>query len=174
MTWIPVAQQLASDLVAWVFLLSGGAKLLDLRNFRIGLLYIPHMRVSWTYPIAVALPLLELALSAGLYWNEPRARWAGVGLLLLFCAVTALVMAARIRVQCNCFGGLGDRALSWSTLRDNALLIGLLLVALPLGPRTEWAVGPVVSLFILEAYVLALAMRSNIDVLKRLREQGAL
>src|SRR5579859_6182416 len=93
-------QETCLDLVATVFLLSGGAKVISPRAFREGLIYIPYMRVSWSYLVAWTLPTIELIVAAGLYANILAAKVAALALLALFCVVVAVVLWKRLKVAC--------------------------------------------------------------------------
>jgi hypothetical protein len=83
-------------------------------------------------PIAVALPLAELAIALGLL-PAATAPWAGVAALLLLIAFTVAVGRALARgdeVDCNCFGSLrGSRITSWTLARNLALLVPAAIVA---------------------------------------------
>jgi peroxiredoxin/uncharacterized membrane protein YphA (DoxX/SURF4 family) len=76
-------------------------------------------------PVAIALPIAELAIAVGLL-PAVSARWAEVGALLLLAAFTvgvARVLAGGEEVDCNCFGSLAPSRVSRRTLARNAGLI---------------------------------------------------
>lgn len=120
---IELSKQLALDAMAVLFVVSGVAKLLTLRDFQTGLLFIPYMRITWSYVIGYGMPFLELALAVSLYLNLWLAKLLAIGLLLSFCSVTAVVLHHRLRVPCNCFTGFGDEGFSIATIKRNGLLI---------------------------------------------------
>lgn len=79
-------------------------------------------------PVAVALPLAELAIAAALL-PATTAPWAAVAAFLLlatFTVAVARVLRAEEEIDCNCFGSLGPSRVSGRTLARN---IGLMAVA---------------------------------------------
>lgn len=77
-------------------------------------------------PVAVALPLAELAVAVALLpaASTPYAAVAAVLLLAGFSFAVARVLVRGEQVDCNCFGSLGSDEVSRSTLlRDLALLV---------------------------------------------------
>jgi peroxiredoxin len=79
-------------------------------------------------PLAIALPLVELAIAAALL-PAASAPWAGVAATLLLAAFTiavARVLRRGDQVRCNCFGALGSSPISGLTLARN---VGLLVLA---------------------------------------------
>ena len=139
--------------MALLFLFAGLPKLFKIAHFRQGLLHIPYMRVSWTYLIAGGLPLLELAISAGLFMDRFPARVAAIILLLLFCLVVLVAQQQRVRVPCNCFGAESNGYLSGETIRRNLVLVGLLLP-----PFFSSAPGNSMFATLAAAYVIFLAL----------------
>jgi Methylamine utilisation protein MauE/AhpC/TSA family len=83
-------------------------------------------------PLAVALPVAELAIAAALL-PSATAPWAGVAALLLLAAFTVAIGRALARgdeVDCNCFGSLrGSRITGWTLARNLVLLIPAGIVA---------------------------------------------
>jgi len=79
-------------------------------------------------PLAIGLPLAELAIAAGLL-PAASAPWAAVAAFLLLAAFTvgvARVLRGEEEVDCNCFGSLAPSRVSGWTLGRNG---GLMLVA---------------------------------------------
>jgi hypothetical protein len=77
-------------------------------------------------PVAVALPLAELAVAVALLpaVSTPYAAVAAVLMLAAFSLAIARVLGRGDQVDCNCFGSLGSDEVSLSTLvRDLALLV---------------------------------------------------
>jgi hypothetical protein len=77
-------------------------------------------------PVAVALPLAELAVVVALLpaASTPYAAVAAVLMLAAFSLAVARVLVRGDQVECNCFGSLGSDEVSRSTLvRDLALLV---------------------------------------------------
>jgi peroxiredoxin len=83
-------------------------------------------------PLAVALPLVELAISAGLL-PAASAPWAAAAALLLLAAFTvavARVLTRQEEVDCNCFGSLApSRVSGWTLARNGGLMVVAGLVA---------------------------------------------
>jgi len=125
--------------VAVVLLASGIQKAFGLRAFRRGLLLVPYVPVSWTYPIGYSLPFVEIALALALLAGSPSAKVAAIGLFGVFSLVAALALWKRLAVPCNCFGSGEARVLSGGTIVLNAGLILLTLFAAP-AARREWAI----------------------------------
>ncbi|MBS1877878.1 MAG: redoxin domain-containing protein [Actinobacteria bacterium] len=78
-------------------------------------------------PLAIALPLAELAIALGLL-PAATAPWAGLGAFLLLAAFTvgvARVLRSGEEVECNCFGALAPSHVSRWTLARNVALMAL-------------------------------------------------
>lgn len=78
-------------------------------------------------PIAIALPLAELAIAVTLL-PAATAAWAALAAALLLAAFTAVVARTLLQgreVDCNCFGSLGPSRISRWTLARNAFLLVL-------------------------------------------------
>ncbi len=76
-------------------------------------------------PLAVALPLAELAIAVTLL-PPATAAWAALAATVLLAAFTLAVARVLIRgddVDCNCFGSLGSsRITGWTAARNGGLL----------------------------------------------------
>lgn len=109
-----------------VFALAGTAKLADLAGARAALRgFGAPARIAG--PLAVALPLAELALAAALV-PAASARWAApaaLALLLLFAAAIARAIRAGAAPDCHCFGQLHSAPAGRATLLRNLLLAAL-------------------------------------------------
>jgi uncharacterized membrane protein YphA (DoxX/SURF4 family) len=78
-------------------------------------------------PLAVALPVAELAIAVGLL-PSATAAWAALAaalLLAVFTAAVARTLAQGREVDCNCFGSLGPSRISRWTLARNTVLLAL-------------------------------------------------
>jgi uncharacterized membrane protein YphA (DoxX/SURF4 family) len=78
-------------------------------------------------PVAIALPLAELAIAVGLL-PAATAAWAALAGALLLAAFTAAVARTLTQgreVDCNCFGSLGPSRISRWTLARNVVLLAL-------------------------------------------------
>lgn len=164
--------------LAGVFVTAGVGKLLDRDGSQTALadFGVP----AWlTGPGAVALPLGELAVAAGLV-IAPSAQWAGIAgvvLLIAFIAGIAGALARGTAPDCHCFGQIHSSPAGRGTLIRNAVLAvlaGVVAVGGP-GPAIDtwvsaagWHWGVLGGLVALAAAVLLLTRRS--DALKRERE----
>jgi peroxiredoxin len=83
-------------------------------------------------PIAIVLPLVELAIAAALLpaASAPYAGVAAFGLLTAFTVAVARTLRRGEQIDCNCFGSLGPSEISrWTLARNVALLLPAVLVA---------------------------------------------
>jgi len=126
------------DAVAIVFLVAGTAKLLGLQTFRFGLQLLPLMTSPVATVVSIGLPLAELVVAIGLLLNYGWAKYAAIGMLVIFSAVACLAVLMRRQVPCGCFGQLDGQTLSMRTVIRNGLLILVTIASLGLEPRTHW------------------------------------
>jgi hypothetical protein len=171
---IASAVETALDLAALIFLASGCAKLTALGAFREGLLYIPYMRVSWSYVVGWTLPAVELLVATGLLLNVFVAKVAALVLLALISGVVLLVLGKRLKVPCNCFGRFGERYLSAANLRTSGFLALAVLAALPLPERVDPGQSLPVAAFVIFAYLALGELLHQQRFLADLRKQGLL
>lgn len=78
-------------------------------------------------PLAIALPLAELAIAVALL-PAATAAWAALAAALLLAVFTAAVTRTLLQgreVDCNCFGSLGPSRISRWTLARNVILLVL-------------------------------------------------
>jgi len=118
-----VALLLARLLLAAVFMVAGAAKLADREGSRRALadFGVPSPLAS---PLAVLLPLTELAVATALI-PAATAWWGAAGalvLLLLFVAAIAANLARGRKAECHCFGQLHSEPAGWKTLARNGVL----------------------------------------------------
>ena len=124
--------------LALVFAVAGGAKLLDVVGSRRSLedFGVPMFLAR---PLALLLPLAELACAVALLvdpWALTGALGAA-GLLILFVLAISLNLSRGRRPDCHCFGRLSSEPIGAATLIRNALLLALTGVILwqePLHP----------------------------------------
>ena len=135
-------------------------------------------------PVAVALPLAELAVAVALL-PAASAPYAAVAAVLMLAAFTLAVGRVLIRgdqVECNCFGSLGSDEVSRSTLvRDLALLVpAAFLATVTWGDPGPGALGWIGDLdasaaaAILGGLALAVAVLSFGFCLELMRQNGRL
>lgn len=177
-------------LLAVVFVVAGLAKLADRAGSRKALLDfgVPAMFVA---PLAILLPLAELALAVALI-PTASAWWGAIGalaLLLLFVAAIGYNLAHGRTPDCHCFGQLHSTPAGWPTLIRNLILVCLasfivgfgrtnaganitdLLAALTIAQRVELGVaGLVVALLAVETWIVIRVLHQYGDVLLRLHQ----
>jgi peroxiredoxin len=128
--WLVVAGRLV---LAGVFLVSGVAKLADLRGSREAARAF-GVPAALAGVVGTALPLAELAVAAMLL-PANSARWGALGslvVLIIFALAIVIALVRGRRPQCNCFGQLHSAPVGWKTLARNLLLAataGFLLLA---------------------------------------------
>jgi hypothetical protein len=115
------AQHFLLDSLVIVFLVSGTAKLLTLPTFRFGLQLLPFMSARLAAVVSVALPVAELVLATFLFANHSWAKYAAIGMLIVFSGVAVVAVAMGRQVPCGCFGQLDGQTLSWRTVFRNGL-----------------------------------------------------
>ncbi len=118
-----VALLLARLLLALVFMVAGVAKLADREGSRRALADF-GVPTPLATPLAVLLPLAELAVAAALI-PVATAWWGAAGgltLLLLFVAAIAVNLARGRKAECHCFGQLHSAPVGWKTLARNGVL----------------------------------------------------
>jgi thiol-disulfide isomerase/thioredoxin len=122
---------IARLVLAGVFVVAGGAKLVDPKGTRRAVVAFgaPERTAG---ALVITLPLAELAV-AGLLLPASSADYGSagaVGLLLLFSAAIAVNLARGRAPECHCFGQLHSAPASWRTLGRNGLLAGVAALAL--------------------------------------------
>jgi uncharacterized membrane protein YphA (DoxX/SURF4 family)/thiol-disulfide isomerase/thioredoxin len=121
-----------------VFALAGFAKVADLATSRetIEAFGLPKRMARLA---GTALPLVELAVAAALL-VRPTARWAAVAatlVLIVFSGGVAYALSQGRTPDCNCFGQVSSRQISWRTLVRNAVFVAVALFAAIAGPGSS-------------------------------------
>lgn len=111
--------------VGLLFLYSGTAKLLALRQFSQTLLLIPYLPHRQSRPIAVGLACAEVLAGAGTVVGWFWAKMLMVVLLTAFAVVALLAVRRDQQIPCNCLGADDSEYLSRSTVASNGVLIVL-------------------------------------------------
>ena len=127
-------------ILAAVFCVAGLAKLVNRRSAvqSLGEFGVPTVLVA---PLALALPLVELAVAIALV-PVATAWWgavAALGLLLVFLAAIGVNLARGRRPECRCFGQMGSGPIGWQTVTRNLGLSALAGLLVWQGPTT---IGP--------------------------------
>ena len=135
-------QELCLTTVGLVFLWSGVAKLAASGDFKTTLWQIPHLPAGLVPAIHWLLPPVEIGIAVGLVWGLTAAKLAATGLLTTFCLLAFVVMQARLKVHCSCFGS-GNRVFSGWTIAQNLFLIGLVGLGTPVvTPLVQGLIAP--------------------------------
>src|SRR5687767_4187066 len=122
---------IARLVLAAVFAVAGATKLADRPGTRKAAVDFGAPE-RFAAPIAVLLPLAELAVAALLVFPSTAVAGA-VGALALLALFTVAISASLLRGQapdCHCFGQLHSAPASWKTLARNGVLAALAVVAL--------------------------------------------
>ncbi|MGL6278267.1 MAG: MauE/DoxX family redox-associated membrane protein [Gaiella sp.] len=158
-------REIIALLLAGVFLVAGGTKLVDPSSTRrtvrdIGL---PSV-LGW--PIALALPPMEIVLAIGLLFPSTTraAGAAAAGLLAVFALILGVNALRGRKVDCNCFGGLHSGQIGAATvIRNVSLAAGAVVVALTPPHPISWvsvvATLGIVALGVQAALWIALVRR---------------
>jgi peroxiredoxin/uncharacterized membrane protein YphA (DoxX/SURF4 family) len=131
-SWVDRIALLTRLLLAAVFVVAGASKLAHLAQFQevlAGFRLLP----GWALPaFGLALPCAELSVGVWLLLNR-AARWAalcGAALLLGLITAVTVTLLRDLAPDCGCFIGIGERAVSWWLVAQDALLLtGALFVA---------------------------------------------
>jgi uncharacterized membrane protein YphA (DoxX/SURF4 family) len=117
-----------TTLIAIMFVMSGSAKLTNLRSFvatAVTFELLPH---SAARLFGYLLPFVEIALGLFLLLNIYRTVLLGfaVVVLLTFSLGIALnLIRGRTDISCGCFGSLRESRLTWFMVIRNILMIGI-------------------------------------------------
>src|SRR5215471_16558474 len=112
--------------LAFIFVLAGATKAADLVGARKTAISfgIPE---KVAVPLGSALPFLEMLI--GLALLPINTAWLGaigaLGLLLVFAGAIAMKLAQGQAPDCNCFGQLHSRPVSWSVFARNLVLAAI-------------------------------------------------
>ena len=168
----PIAQ-----LLGGLFVVAGVAKLARFAGFRESLSGYRLARPRGV--VAVAVPVLEIAVGAGLLAGVEAAGWAAAALLAAFTAALVVELASgSAPPSCGCLPGVASRPGPLTVLRNAALAAAAIAVGLGLHPRLGegfWAVTYVLLwAAVIGLAVLVLALYRQVGVLHlRLGPRGA-
>ena len=121
-------------LVRWtfaaIFLVASGSKLVDPSGFALLITDYGLVPESWSLPVAVALPALEVAAAAALLADLRGSLSTVTVLMVLFIAILSYGIWMGLDVDCGCFGPNDPEAEVYHSLRpalyrDLLLMLGL-------------------------------------------------
>jgi hypothetical protein len=114
--------------IGLVLLATAGGKLLDVPGFARVLAGYDVFAEGLLIPLAVALPLAELALAVWLFsgWRAMGAATAAVAVHLAYAAwLTVAILRGLKLANCGCFGVFLARPLGWGTVAEDLVMTGL-------------------------------------------------
>jgi len=115
-------------ILALVLLGAAGAKLYDLPGFVLILRSYGIFPVKLLWPVAVGVTVVEL-LVGGWLASGRRLLMAAESALVLHSAYTCWAVYMLLRdkpiLNCGCFGSSLVRPLSWNTVAENIVLVGI-------------------------------------------------
>lgn len=122
-------------LLAAVFVVAGVTKLVDRERGRESVVAF-GVPLRLAGPIALALPVVEIVISALLVFSQTATvgAIAALALLLAFCVAIATAMARGESPECHCFGQLHSEPIGWKTLARNGVLALAAAVVAVAGP----------------------------------------
>ena len=130
--------------LAGIFLYSGLVKLLDPAAFAVVLGGFGLLPKGLIHPVALALPVLEMAAGLGLLFSIPGSLAAIAGMLLVFIAVLIYGIHLGLDIDCGCFGPEDPeqayKSLKPALIRDVAMMAMVLFLYWSRG-RTGWRDG---------------------------------
>jgi uncharacterized membrane protein len=115
-------------ILALIFLWSGVVKILDPDSFAIILEAFNLLPYTWTMPIAIGLPILEILAAIGLLFDVRGSLTTITGLLILFLAVLGYGILLGLDIDCGCFGPGDPEGEAYKGLRP-ALYRDLVMLA---------------------------------------------
>ncbi len=131
--------------IGLVLLATAIGKGLDLRGFTVVIASYDLLPALLYWPVAVGMTTVELVLGA---WLLSGRRTATAALLsaLLHAAFTGWASIALLRGlqldNCGCFGVFLARPLTWTTVVEDAVMVGFSLTLYALVRRRRLAVAP--------------------------------
>ncbi len=119
--------------LAVLFLYSGGTKLLDPQSFAViidafGL--VPEILIG---PIAIGLPILEIIVAFGLFFDIRGAMAVITVLIVLFIAILGYAIYMGLDIDCGCFGPNDPEAEAFHSLhlalwRNVVIMAGIIFL----------------------------------------------
>jgi uncharacterized membrane protein len=118
-------------ILAFVFLYSGLAKLMDPKAFAVIINAYGLIPEVLAMPAALLLTLLEIITAVGLIGNIRGSLETTTGLLILFMAILGYGIHMGLDIDCGCFGPndpehRGFKSLKPAFYRDMAMMMGII------------------------------------------------
>jgi uncharacterized membrane protein YphA (DoxX/SURF4 family) len=119
--------------IGGIFIYAGSIKLLEPKTFAILIEAYGIVPESLLMPVAIILPVLEVAAGIGLLFDIKRSLSVIAGLLVLFIVVLGYGIWMGIDVDCGCFGPEDPESeafhgLKASLCRDLIMLSGIVFI----------------------------------------------
>lgn len=116
-----------------IFIYAGSIKLLEPKTFAILIEAYGIVPESLLIPVAIILPVLEVAAGIGMLFNIEGSLSVIAGLLVLFIAILGYGIRMGIDVDCGCFGPEDPESeafhgLKASLYRDLVMLSGIVFM----------------------------------------------
>jgi hypothetical protein len=115
-------------MLAFVLIAAAGAKLLDLSGFVLVLRAYRIFPLVLLWPAAICVTAAELAVGGWLAsgWRLLRGAQAALGLHAAYTGWALFILLRGVPIlNCGCFGSSLVRPLSWTTVAENLVLVGL-------------------------------------------------
>jgi hypothetical protein len=168
MNMISRIQEIGLVMVSLTFLLAAVAKLNSRNDFKMTLWQIPYLPPVFVPMIHLLLPPAEIIIAIGLMLCLDVAKLAAIVLLLSFCLLAIVVMKAKLKVPCNCFGS-GDRSFSIWTIAQNLGLIALICIGISVKHTQEILLDVLTGAVFLIVGLSAFTFWSNRKMVEELR-----
>jgi Methylamine utilisation protein MauE len=115
-------------LIGFVLLATSAGKLLDVRGFAGVLRTYEAFPENALLPVAIGVPLAELALALWLFsgWHVAGAAAAALAMQLAYAGWAAVSVLRGLKLEnCGCFGVFLARPLGWRTVLEDLVMVGL-------------------------------------------------
>lgn len=100
-----------------LFISAGVIKLHDPEAFTVVIDAFGFVPGSWTGPISIVLPIIEILVGAGLIFDLPLSLHAMTLLLIFFMALLAYGMHLGLDIDCGCYGPEDPESRAFGGLR---------------------------------------------------------
>jgi len=121
-TW---SYHLLRIIIGGVFIYSGAVKLADVKGFAAMISQYELVPDQLLAPVAIGLPVIELAAGLGLLFEIPGALSAIFGMLLMFITILWYGILKNLDIDCGCFSTeeiKGQNSLRQALYRDFAMV----------------------------------------------------